>query len=124
MKTLFVLLLTTSSLIINTSFDVTLLEGKWKYYDIYEKEKLDAKSLDMTKQFFGDMKMEFGKDKSYSTFIMGKTEKGKWEVNSKKKEFIDLTSENERVSSLEIISLTKDQLVISTGKAKFVMVRE
>lgn len=95
------------------------LAGKWKYKDVYEKEKVDAKGLKMLLMFFGEMTIQFDKNGLYKALIMGKEEQGKWTNETNKT--ISLASDKGKVTSMEVIELTEGLLTFKLGKSAFIM---
>jgi hypothetical protein len=123
MKLLAITLITLSSFL-KTTADINLLPGKWKYSDIYEKEKLDEKSMKMLTMFFSDMKIEFKKDQTYSATMMGKDETGTWKNDGKNPNLIELKNQKGQENKIEVIELTNEKLVFGLGNGKFIMVKE
>ena len=123
MKLIAITLITLSSFL-KTTADINLLPGKWKYSDIYEKEKLDEKSMKMLTMFFSDMKMEFKQDKTYSAILMGKEETGTWKNDSKNPNIIELKNQKGQENKIEVIELSKEKFVFALGNGKFILVKE
>jgi hypothetical protein len=123
MKLIAITLITLSSFL-KTTADINLLPGKWKYNDIYEKEKLDEKSMKMLTMFFSDMKIEFKKDQTYSAILMGKEETGTWKNDSKNPNLIELKNQKGQENKIEVIELTNEKLIFGLGNGKFIMVKE
>ena len=123
MKLLAITLITLCSFL-KTTADINLLPGKWKYSDIYEKEKLDEKSMKMLTMFFSDMKIEFKRDQTYSATMMGKDETGTWKNDGKNPNLIELKNQKGQENKIEVIELTNEKLVFGLGNGKFIMVKE
>ena len=100
--------------------DSKQLIGKWKYEDVYQKEKLDEKSIQMIQQFFTDMTFEFKDEKNYEAFLMGKTEIGNWKIKGK---IIEMTSEKGKSGNIEIIDLKENRVVAKIGSGTFILVK-
>lgn len=98
--------------------DTQQLIGKWKYEDIYEKDKLDAKSQNMLQQFFADMLFEFKPSDVYQATLMGKVENGSWKIV---KNQITLTNEKGQANQLEIVNFTGTLLTVKYGKSTFIL---
>ena len=123
MKLLAITLITLSSFL-KTTADINLLPGKWKYSDIYEKEKLEEKPMKMLTMFFSDMKIEFKKDQTYSATMMGKEETGNWKNDAKNPNLIELKNQKGQENKIEVIELTNEKLIFGLGNGKFIMVKE
>lgn len=56
--------------------------GEWVYGEPLDKEKLDAKSLDMMNQFFSSMRFAFAPNGTFKSAAMGKAENGTWKMDA------------------------------------------
>ncbi|MFD0965195.1 lipocalin family protein [Pseudofulvibacter geojedonensis] len=102
-----------------------MIEGKWKFKNLYEEEKLEEKDIQTAKMFFKDMSISFSEG-NYDGQFMGVKDTGTYKVKGQKK--IIMTSNKEgRENAMLIIKVSKNELIIGMGKGgkdgKFVMQR-
>lgn len=119
MKSFITTILITTSLLVFGQSNLDDLIGKWKYQDVYEKEKIDSAGMKMIEVLFGNMTMQFNEDGMYKAFLMGKDDQGKW--NSEDKKTISLASDNGRITTMELIELDKNKLIFKLQSASFIM---
>lgn len=98
------------------------LIGKWKFYDIYNKEGLDTATLRIVREYFAEMTLYFKYNKHYKTFLMNRNEEGIWNLNEATKK-IRLILNQGAVYELDIIDLKSNQLIINMGEGSFVLTR-
>lgn len=96
------------------------LVGKWKYKDVYEKEKIDATGLQMLEMFFGKMTLYFDKEGNYKAFMMGKTEEGKYTLTDNNK-VIKFQSDKGTGEDMELVGVSDNELIVKIGKGTFVL---
>jgi hypothetical protein len=99
-----------------------LLIGSWKYVDVYDKTDLDEKELNMINTMFAEMTLNLEEEGKYSAFLMGSEEKGTWMQTDEN--IIALTNEKGNESTIEIIELHINKIVIKMGNAKLIMEKE
>ncbi|MGK4566637.1 hypothetical protein [Flavobacterium sp. 3HN19-14] len=88
-----------------------LILGTWTYADIYEKEKADEETLRKAQVVLSNLTFMFTSTDLTIT-IMGKSETTKWNFSKANPKIILATSREGKPIQFEIISLTKDKLVI------------
>lgn len=93
--------------------------GKWKFKDVYNKEKLDSNNSKMLKMLFGDLTMYFKSNGHYKAFLM-KAETGTWHYDEATKKIV-LTSSTGKTNDIDIISYKAESMTIKMGKATLVM---
>lgn len=118
MKTLITALLITFSFTIYAQNPDDLI-GKWKFHDVYQKEKIDSTGLKMLEMFFGKMTLQFNKNGLYKAEIMGRTEQGQWTLEKDKT--ITIASDKGHISKLELIDLGADKMSFKMEKSAFIM---
>jgi hypothetical protein len=118
MKLYFTLLFLMISLISNAQTETELI-GKWTYKEVYEKEKLDEKSLKMVDMMFNDFTITFLEESKYHFSGMGKEENGTWTLKKKK---IKAVSDKGKEGEFEIIELTTSTLIVKMGSTQLVLV--
>ena len=121
MKILVATLLFALSLNISAQNNLDDLNGKWKFEDVYEKEKLDSIGIVMKDKFFRSMTFQFNADSTYKVFIMTMNVEGEWLSENKKD--IMMTSSTGKVSKMEIVKLTPDTLIVRMKKSAFIMTK-
>lgn len=97
------------------------IQGKWKFEEIYESEKLDSAGLAMMDMLFGEMTFQFNEDGLYKAYIMGNEEQGEWNLDGGRE--VLLSSEKGVVTPLEIIELRSEKFVFSLQGRPFVMAK-
>ena len=98
-----------------------MLVGKWKFADVHGKEDMDEGGVKMLQSFFGSLKLNFNKDKSYTAFIMGKDDGGNWKLNDSEDKVL-MTSQNSGENmEMTVLELSADKLIIQLEKAAFVL---
>ena len=110
------------SLIARGQSDQELIIGKWKYSDVYEKEKLDAKEQKMIQMLFGEMTLQFDDANNYKASLMGANEQGRWKYEDKKT--IILNSDKGNVTSIKIVDISSDTLVVKLQRGIIIMTRQ
>ena len=93
-----------------------LILGTWVYSDLYQKEKVDADTKKMAQTVFSTMEMLFTA-KTITMSVMGKSEEISWKFSKANPKIIEATSKTGKKINMEIISLTKDKLVMKMGAA-------
>jgi uncharacterized protein YeaO (DUF488 family) len=104
----------------NTKTDSLI--GKWKFYDIYNKQGLDSPTIKLVKEYFSEMTLYFKFNNHYKTFLMNHNEEGIWSLNEATKK-VRLILNKGAVYELEIIDLKNDMLTITMGEGSFVLTR-
>lgn len=95
------------------------LVGKWQFKEM-AGEDIDVKKAEMMEHLFGNMKLEFKKGGTYEVLVMGKEEKGTWEMDDM---LVKQVSESGRVNEMSITSLTDEELVYVMGKDEVKMIK-
>jgi uncharacterized protein YdeI (BOF family) len=98
------------------------LVGKWKYYDVYNKQIYDTATLKIAKEYFGQMTLYFKPNNHYKAFVMNNIDEGIWSLNESTSK-VRLTSYKGHSNESQIIGLNKDQLILTMGEGSFVMTR-
>lgn len=113
-----------ATLLITIAFNLNAqsdeLVGKWKYKDIYEKEKVDSVGLQMLEMFFSEMTLYFDDDGNYKAFLMGKMEEGKYTLTDDKKT-IEFQSDKGMGEEIELIEVFDNELIIKMGNGVFIL---
>lgn len=102
--------------------DAGQLNGKWKFNDVYEREKVDSAGLKMIQGLFGEMTLYFKENGRYKAFIMGRNDAGIWRLGDDGKK-VTMTSDKGDASEAAIMQVSADQLVIKIGRGAFIMER-
>ncbi len=92
------------------------LIGKWEFSDIEDKSKLDAEGLAMMHDFFDDMTLIFFENGRYSEYLK-EDFPGTWTFNETTSE-ITKTADKGTISTVQVTSLTPEELHISLGPGK------
>lgn len=82
-----------------------LILGDWTYSEPMDKEKLDAKAMEMMNAFFSTMWFSFQKDGTYACSTMGKEDAGSWTMDAEGTK-ITLNSKNGRAEELRVVDVT------------------
>ncbi len=98
------------------------LVGKWKYYDVYNKQRYDTNTLKIAKEYFGAMTLYFKPNNHYKAFVMNNIDEGIWSTNDSCSR-VRLTSYKGHSNESRIIGLKQDQLILSMGEGAFIMTR-
>src|SRR5687768_6495059 len=98
------------------------LVGKWKYYDVYNKQRYDTNTLKIAKEYFGAMTLYFKANNHYKAFVMNNLDEGVWSTNDSCSK-VRLTSYKGHSNESKIIGLKEDQLILSMGEGAFIMTR-
>jgi hypothetical protein len=98
------------------------LVGKWKYYDVYNKQKYDSATLKIAKEYFGAMTLYFKKNNHYKAFVMNNIDEGIWSMNESTNK-VRLTSYKGHSNESQIIGLGQDKLILTMGEGSFIMTR-
>ena len=98
------------------------LVGKWKYLDVYNKQKYDTASLKIAKEYFGAMTLYFKANNHYKAFVMNNIDEGNWSLNESTSK-VRLTSYKGHSNESQIIGLEKDKLILTMGEGTFVLTR-
>jgi len=121
MKSVITTFLIVTSITVFGQQNVNKLIGKWKYQDVYQKEKIDSTGIKMIEMFFGNMTIQFNNDGLYKASIMGKDEQGKWISENNKT--ITFTSDKGNITKIDLIKLNEDKLIFKMQKSSFVMTK-
>ncbi len=98
-----------------------MLVGNWKFDDVHGKEAIDEAGLKMLKSFFGSLKLNFNKDKTYTAFIMGKDDGGNWSLSSNEDKVLMTSQNSGEKMEMSVVELSSDKLIIQLEKAAFVL---
>lgn len=98
------------------------LVGKWKYYDVYNKQKYDTTTLKIAKEYFGAMTLYFKANNHYKAFVMNNIDEGIWSLNESSSK-VRLTSYRGHSNESQIIGLAEDKLILTMGEGSFIMTR-
>ncbi len=96
---------------------VSSITGKWVFLEIYEKEQLDSRSIEMLTEHFSKIKLNLKKGNKYDAVVNAK-ESGTWELDGKT---LVLNSNTSSQTKINIVSVTKKQMVVKYGQGTFVM---
>ena len=98
------------------------LVGKWKYYDVYNKQRYDSATLKIAKEYFGQMTLYFKANNHYKAFVMNNNDEGVWSMNESTSK-VRLTSYKGHSNESQIIGLNNDQLILTLGEGSFILTR-
>ncbi|UEG49212.1 hypothetical protein LK994_11280 [Ferruginibacter lapsinanis] len=101
-----------------------LIEGKWKFKDVADKEKLDSMTLKQANVIFRNTEMDFAADGKY----LYNSLKGTWKFNKEENKVIvtmnnPLRPDDKSISEWEIKGLTNKELKLNMGKAVIILNR-
>ncbi|WP_205513418.1 lipocalin family protein [Longitalea arenae] len=98
------------------------LVGKWKYYDIYNKQIYDTNTLKIAKEYFSGMTFYFKANNHYKALVMNNPDEGVWSMNESTSK-VRLTSYKGHSNESKILALNDDKLILSIGEGAFIMTR-
>lgn len=98
------------------------LVGKWKYYDVYNKQRYDTATLKIAKEYFGAMTVYFKPNNHYKAFVMNNIDEGVWSLNESTSK-VRITSYKGNSNESQIIGLSSDKLILTLGEGSFIMAR-
>jgi hypothetical protein len=90
--------------------------GKWIFKDVADKEKIDATSLGMLKQFFGNFSI-YLKSNHHFKMMMMKQQEGTWSYSEADNK-LALTDNNGKVSNMTVVLRDTNTMVFSFEKDK------
>lgn len=91
-----------------------LIQGKWVYEDVLNKENMDSIGLKMAAAFFKDMYMIFQEDGAFAQQMLGKPATGRWNL-TEQGEAIRIDGDKGDWFTMKIYQLTEEELHINFG---------
>lgn len=101
----------------------TSLMGKWIFKDVANKEKMDAASLDMLKQFFGSFSIDLNTDHHFKMMVMTKEEQGTWNYSEADKK-LTLTPGKGNPSSMTVSLRDTSTMEFGLDKSKVLLLQK
>lgn len=96
--------------------------GKWKFYDLGNKEGLDSAKLKTLKKVFKEMTFYFKANGNYKNDLMDLTEEGTWVFNEKTNT-ITMTSGKGSIKDMMVSNVTADKMSVSVDEMSFILAR-
>lgn len=101
----------------------TSLMGKWIFKDVANKEKIEAASLDMLKQFFGSFSMDLQTNHQYKMIAMMKEDEGTWSYSGADKK-LTLTGSKGIASAVTISMRDTGTMEFALDKNKVLLLQK
>jgi hypothetical protein len=98
------------------------LVGKWKYHDVYNKQRYDTATLKLAKEYFSAMTLYFKPNNHYKAFVMNNIDEGIWSTSDSCRK-VRMTSYKGHSNESKILGLQGDQLILGMGEGAFIMKR-
>lgn len=98
------------------------LIGKWKYVDVFNKQRYDTATLKIANEYFGSMTLYFKANNHYKAFVMNNIDEGIWSLNEATSK-VRLTSYKGHSNESQILGLNADKLILTMGEGSFIMAR-
>lgn len=89
--------------------------GKWAFADLYEKEKMDAESIEMTNMLFKDFAINFREDGTMTLMMLKKNENGQYKFDPANDNQFAIISASGKSKDATIVKIDDKQMIVSLG---------